>query len=136
MKIRRTARLAALTAAVVVLPSVLACGDSGTDTDENPLVGTWSATSVVLNDVEVLVGTSFSITATFGSDGTFSASYSGNTNFWCGGAPSCTETGTYTFTSSTLTICDPGCEAPGPYTISGNTLTFDLLGTVFTFVRA
>ena len=45
MNVRRTARQMAPAFAVVILPLVLACGnDDGTGTDENPLVGSWSAT--------------------------------------------------------------------------------------------
>ncbi len=137
MKIRRSGRQAALTLAVVILPLVLGCGDDdGTGTNENPLVGTWSATSVLVGGVEVVDGTGFSITVTLRSDLTMSASYSGNTSpIWCGGASSCTENGTYTYTSTVLTICDPGCEDPAQYTISGSTLTYTLDVVVFTFVK-
>lgn len=129
MSIRRTARQAALTFAVLILPLVLACGDDGgTGTSETALIGSWEVTSVKVDGVEILVGTGVSFTAALRSNGTYSFSISGDTNqLFCDSATSCTEDGTYIFTDVDLTFCDPGCDEAGQYTISGNTLTYVLV---------
>ena len=129
MNVQRALRLAASTVALVTLPLVVGCGDDdGTGTNGNGLVGSWRATSILIDDVEILVGTSLSITMTFRSDGTTSQSVSGDTDHWfCDTTTSCTENNTYTHTSTTVTICDPGCDEPFIYTISGDTLTMTLV---------
>ena len=123
MKVRRTARQTILTFAAAILPLVLGCGgDDGTDTDENPLVGSWGVTSVLEDDVEIFVGTGATVNFTFNSDLTYSAFVSNDTNELFCGTTDCTEDGTYMYTSTNLFICDPGCDEPGQYTITGDTL--------------
>jgi hypothetical protein len=142
MNVQRAVRLAASTLALVTLPLVIGCGDDGTGTNGSGLVGSWRATSILIDDVEVLAGTSLSATVTLRADGTYSMSVSGDTDhLFCDATTSCSENGTYTHTSTTFTICDPGCDEAGFYTISGNTLTYQLadpdLGVTFimTFER-
>ena len=143
MNIRRTARQAALTFAVVILPLVLACGDDGgTGTNETTLIGSWRVTSIKVDGVEILVGTSATLIVTMRSDGTYSNSVSGDTDqLFCEGTTSCTEDGTYVYTNVNLTFCDPGCDEAGQYTISGDTLNYVLLDVdagvtvAFTMVR-
>jgi hypothetical protein len=129
MNVQRAVRLAASTVALVALPLVVGCGDDdGTGTNGSALVGSWSATSMLADGVEVFAGTGVSLTATLTSDGTYSMSTTGDTDhMFCEGTTSCTENGTYTHTSNTLTFCDPGCGDPASYTISGNTLTIDFV---------
>jgi hypothetical protein len=127
MNVQRAVRLAASTVALVTLPLVIGCGDDGTGTNGNPLLGSWRATSIMIDDVEVLAGTDLSVTVTFRSDGTFSTTVTGDTDhFFCEGTTSCTENETYIHTSTTFTVCDPGCDEPFHYTISGDTLTATL----------
>jgi hypothetical protein len=129
MNVRRAIWLAASTVALLALPLVIGCGDDdGTGTSGLGLVGSWRATSIQIDDVEVLAGTDLSVTMTFGSDGTYSSSVSGDTDhLFCDTTTSCTETGTYIHTSMTFTVCDPGCDEAASYTISGNTLTVTLV---------
>ena len=142
MKVPRTARQTALTFAAVLLPLVLGCGDDGTgadDTDGNPLVGTWTATSVKIDGVEALVGTSLSFTVTMNANETFSESVSGDLDqVICDVGTSCTDNGTYEYTSTTLSFCDPQCDEVGQYTISGTVLTYVLVedGVTYTVVLA
>ncbi|UCF21304.1 MAG: hypothetical protein JSU87_07970, partial [Gemmatimonadota bacterium] len=119
----------ALALALATVPMVVACGDdNGTGTNGNPLVGSWRATSILIDDVEVLAGTSLSLTVTLNSNRSYSTSVSGDTDqLFCDTTTSCTENGTYQYTSTTLTFCDPGCDEAGQYTISGNTVTYVLV---------
>jgi len=144
MKVPRTPRQAASTFAAVILPLVLGCGgDDGTGTDDtddtvgNPLVGTWTATSVEIDGVEALIGTSLSFTVTMNANETFSESVSGDLDqVICDVGTSCTDNGTYEYTSTTLSFCDPGCDEVGQYTIESTQLTYVLVedGVTFTVV--
>ena len=129
MNVQRAVRLAASTVALVTLPLVVGCGDDdATGTNGNGLVGSWRATSILIDDVEILAGTSLSVTTTLRADGTYSQSVSGDTDhLFCDATTSCSENGTYIYTSTTLTICDPGCDEAGTYTISGDTMTYTLV---------
>ena len=142
MNVKRAVRLLASTIVVMALALSGACGDDdGTGTNENGLVGSWRATSLVVDGVEMLAGTSLSMTMTIRADDTYTISASGDTDgVFCEGTTSCTESGTYIHTSTTFTLCDPGCDEAGDYTISGDTLTYHIVeddGTevTVTFVR-
>ncbi len=141
MKLRHAARQATLTFAVVVLPLVLGCGsDNGTGTngngtDDNPLIGTWAGTSFTADGVESLIGTSLSFTVTINPNLTFSSSAAGDFDqVFCEVEASCVEGGTYQFTSTTVTFCDPLCDEVVQYTISDGTLTFELVDNGITIV--
>ena len=141
MKMPRTARQTALTFAAMILPLVLGCGDDGTggddgdDTDGNPLVGTWTATSVTVDGVEVFVGTSLSFTVTMNANLTFSESVSGDLDqVICDVGTSCADNGTYEYTTTTLSFCDPQCDEVGQYTVAGDVLTYTLAENAVTFV--
>ena len=88
------------------------------------LVGSWRATSVLQNGVEMLVGTSTQFIINLRSDGTFLESVAGDTQeLFCDETTSCTDNGTWFVTGTRLFICDPGCDDEDiQYTISGNTL--------------
>lgn len=148
MKLRHAARQAALTFAVVILPFVLGCGDdaTGTDDDEtdtevNALIGTWAATSAMINGVEVLVGTDFAFTVTLKNDATYTLIATGDTDLMVCGATDCTENYSWSSTSTSVTLCDPGCDPDNvaQYTITGNTMVWtamDEASTItVTFVR-
>jgi hypothetical protein len=147
MNVQRAVRLAASIVALVTLSLVVGCGDDdGTGTNGSELFGTWSVTSILIDDVEVLAGTSFSFIMTLRSNGTYSFTFSGDTDHLvCEGTTSCSESGTYIYTSNTFTFCDPGCDAQdaADYTISGDTLTWLMVDvdegvtiiTTLTFVR-
>ena len=93
--------------------------------DENLLIGSWMITSLKADGVELLGG-SVSLVFTFESDLTYSESVSGDTdNLFCEDATSCADGGTYLFTSTHLTLCDPGCDEFFDYAISGNTITIE-----------
>ena len=80
--------------------------------DENLLVGTWTATSIIRGIEEILIGTGLSFSVTLRDDLTFSESVSGDTdNLFCGDATSCTDGGTYVFTSTHFSLCDPHMSA-------------------------
>ncbi len=107
-------------------------------TAENLLVGSWTATSIIRDGVEILVGTDLSFNFTFRSDLTFSESVSGDASHLFCDTTSCTDGGTYVFTSTHLSLCDPNCDEIFEYAISGNTITvtFEEGGVlnIFTFV--
>ena len=99
---------------------------------------------MLFDGVEVFAGTGVSLTVTLTSDGTYSISTTGDTDhMFCDATTSCTESGTYTHTSTALTFCDPGCDEAGSYTVSGNTMTYtsvevedgEIITMTITFVR-
>ncbi len=94
MNVQRAVRLAASTVALVTLPLVVGCGDDdATGTNGSGLFGSWRATSITIDDVEVLAGTSLSVTTTLRADGTYSQSVSGDTDhLLCEGTTTCTQT--------------------------------------------
>jgi hypothetical protein len=142
-----TTPLALLTAALIAIVPTACSSNSNNENPAgpggavNPLVGTWNATSMLGNGMEVLVGgLTFSIT--FRDDGTFSTSVANDPGDVFCDAPetSCNDGGDYTSTSTTFTL-DAGSadEETLNYTIAGDVLTAsgDLDGTpaVLTFSR-
>ncbi|MFV1988013.1 MAG: lipocalin family protein [Gemmatimonadota bacterium] len=132
-------------AVAAIALSLVAVGCSDSDggpngPDPDPLIGTWSATSILADGTEIQVG-GLTLTITFGDDGMFATSTTNDADgIFCEGATSCTDEGAFTFTSTQLTF-DVGSvdEAILNYTITGNTLTVsgDIDGTamVMTFTR-
>lgn len=131
MRAHRTNRLITITIALSSLLLTAGCGDddpTGTGSS-NPLVGTWNATSFVVGGFDLIdAGATFSLTLAAG--GTESSTITGDTSmFFCETTVDCTDSGTWTSTSTTLTF-DPGTvdEFTVTYTISGSTLNFS--GTI------
>jgi len=86
------------------------------------LVGSWTATSILVDGVEVLAGTSLSFSATLNDDGTFSDAVAGDVDgLFCEGTTTCADTGTYSGTATTISICDLECDE-GQYSLLGDEL--------------
>jgi len=135
MRIRRTARQAALTFAVLVLPVVLGC-EFGSGLDDDSLVGSWTATSVQQDGVELFGATDISFALTMLSDRTFSESIAGYMDHVvCKGEGNftCTRDGTYEYDSDYLSFCDPECDGGNQYVISVDTITYVLVSNVNPF---
>jgi hypothetical protein len=123
---------------VLTLAFLPACSDDDPAAPTgDPLLGTWNATSLTATGVPNPIGLGMTMALTFSSGGTFNIVFTNDIVGFCDGAASCTQTGTYTSTATTLTI-DPSDSDPGTfsYTISGTvlTLTGDIDGTQATFV--
>ena len=105
--------------------------------DENLLIGSWNATSLTADGAQLLAG-SVSFNFTFRADLTYSESVSDDTdNLFCDeGSSSCADGGTYVFTSTHLTLCDPGCDEFIEYAISGDTMTVEFVdeGVMIVFI--
>lgn len=132
MIIRGAARQAAFTFAVLILPLVLGC-ELGSGLDDNAFVGSWTATSVQQDGVELFGTTDISFSLTMLSDGTFSESVSGDVDHVVctgEGVTTCTRDGTYEYDSDYLSFCTPQCDGGMQYVISGNTFTYVLVGAV------
>ncbi len=126
MKRNLSGRLPALIVAMMVLPFLAACGDDDGPTDGNvsALVGTWSALSFTA-DGEDLIDAGYTISFSFNSGGGYSISVAGDLDqIFCDSGTSCTITGTYSSTGSTITF-DPGDvdSVVASYSISGDTMT-------------
>jgi hypothetical protein len=81
---------------------------------ENPFVGAWRMTSVVVGDDELLSGRDLLLIMTFWSDGRHSVSVSGDVdNLVCPVDTSCGWSGTYLYTGTTLTTVEPDHPDPG-----------------------
>jgi hypothetical protein len=98
--------------------------------DGNPLLGVWRLTGAVLADGEVELPPDFSFVLTFGPGDAYSISVT-NTwgNFVCQDpVTSCTVSGTYEYTATTITFTEVGGPDPGPdtglYTFCGGRLVY------------
>jgi hypothetical protein len=125
MRIRNGALLAGLCAAVI-LPLASGCGDDElepTPPPSSPLVGTWLAMSIEVPDGDA-VADGMSLVATVGAAGTISLNITGDQLGLCNPGPDCTISGTWTTTSTTITI-DSGAEnAILTYSVSGDSMTW------------
>ena len=94
------------------------------------LVGSWAATSILVDDEEVLVGTSLSVSLVLNADGTFMDDISGDEiGLFCEGTTECSDTGTWEVTATTLSLCDPGCDEEAQYSLSGDEATIVVTDT-------
>ena len=123
MKIRSFALMAQLSVAALV--GFAACDDDDDDTGLGPtlpIVGTWSATSLVANGEDLVAG-GMTLNATFDDSGVYVFHIVGDLLGLCGGESECNVTGNWTGTESTITI-NPG-EDPTTisYVTTGETLT-------------
>jgi hypothetical protein len=138
MRALRELRRAASGALVVLVPVLVSCSS---DDDEpagpsDPLVGTWNATSFVAGTDDVIaLGMDLSIALS--AAGTYTLTVTNDLIEACDGAANCTQTGSYTATSTQLTM-DPGTvdTITFGYTIQGTTLTLsgNIDGTPVTVV--
>ncbi len=130
MRVRHANRLVALFVALAFVPLTAGCGgDDGEPTGGNgqadPLLGTWTATSFVVDGLDIIPGgTSISFSLISGGSYTLSVTNDNQTTFLCGGSFNCSDSGDFTSTSSTI-VFDPGTvdEFSLNYTLSGTTLT-------------
>jgi hypothetical protein len=125
----RTAYAAVLTLALA--SAIAGCSDDETGTApgvDPAVVGTWNATSFEVGGTDLIppLGVSF----VFNANGTYALNFTGDLGDFCdpGEGGNCGETGTYTSTSTTITL-DPGDEDETTlsYSISGSTMTINAL---------
>jgi hypothetical protein len=108
----------------MLMPLIVACsGDESTGPDSDPLVGTWQVTSFQTLGVDAIdLGMSMQVTLT--SAKTYTLVITDDAFGACDAGTSCTETGSYSSTSTQITL-DPGPdEVTFNYSIQGNTMTF------------
>ena len=132
---RRTIRSTVMTLALGW--AIAGCSSDNTGPEINPaVVGTWNATSFVIQGGADLIGQGMTMSFVFADDGTYSFTVANDQGGLCDVGTSCTETGNYT-ASDTQIILDPN-EDPQTlnYSISGSTVTVnaDMEGTPITLV--
>ncbi len=112
-------------AMAVLFPLAAACSDSGTTGPaEERLVGTWDVTSFQVLGVDV-IGQGMTMQLTFTAGKTYTIVITDDVIDACEAATECTETGSYSSTSTRITM-DPGTadEVTFDYSINGTTMTF------------
>ena len=109
---------------VGITVGLAAAGCGSSDDNDDPLVGTWRATTY--NGQPMPTG--ISMTMTLSDNGTFSATTAV-------GADVETETGTWSAANGVLTTASDGETDDVPYSVSGDTLTFGTPGDIFTATR-
>jgi len=123
----RTRRIAATLAIASIAPLVAGCGDDSGVDPALDLVGTWNATVLMVDGVD-LIGEGMTLSFTFSADGEYSYNVTGDLLDFCDAGPDCTDGGDFTATISRFTL-DPGLEPVVlNYSVTGNTLT--VTGTV------
>jgi lipocalin-like protein len=121
----------------VLMPLVVSCSDDeSTGPDSDPLVGTWQVTSFEALGVDAIdLGMSMQITLTAAKTYTFVITNDALGS--CDGATSCTQSGTYSSTSTQITF-DPGDpdEVTLNHSAQGTTMTLtgDIDGDPVTIV--
>jgi len=136
MKAPRTVRRSTLLILAALIPVTFACSDGF----EPPagLVGTWSATSLVVGGVDYRAE-GMTLSFTFTDGGEYSYTVTGDQLDFCDAA-ACSDGGDFTTTASEITF-DPGTVDAETFswTIAGDTLTVsgtvDGAALVFTFQR-
>lgn len=134
---RRTTQPWILLAMAVLLPLAAACSDDETTGPAaDPLIGAWQVTSFQAEGMDfIALGMTMRITLTAAK--TYTVIVSGDLIGTCDPVANCTETGSYSSTSTQLTI-DPGTAdaVTFNYSITGATMTFtgDIDGTAVTIV--
>jgi hypothetical protein len=131
-----------MTVAFASLPLLVGCGDDeptgNGNGDPSALIGSWTALVFEFQGVDFIGEFGLSLTFTFNDSGGYSITVDGDEDqLLCEFGTSCTITGSYTATGSTVTF-DSGTsdEATFNYTISGDTLTVTGTGLDATFERA
>ncbi len=121
---RRTISAAILTLALGWTVAGCSSDDSTAPGVDPAVVGTWNATSFVVGGTNLIppLGVSF----VFNANGTYALNFTSDQGDFCDPPEvNCGETGTYTSTSTTITL-DPGDnETILSYSISGSTMTIN-----------
>ena len=96
----------------------------------NPFIGVWRLTGAVQAEGDVELPADFSLTLTFGPGDAYSISVTNTLDDFVCQSPetSCTVSGTYTYTATTITFTELGGPDPGPdtglYTFCGGRLVY------------
>lgn len=134
--------ISVLVVSLLCLPVISGCGDDGGPTSpQDRLIGTWTATMLAATDRGVtldLMDSVDSFVLTLTSGGTYTNTVTGDASgVVCSGNTNCTESGTYSATSSTITF--DGSDT-FDYSISINVLTMTAtqegIDFEFRFVKA
>ena len=122
---------------VMLVAALAACDD-----DDNPtgvtadLVGTWQVTSFTAPGFPDLIAAGMGLTLTL-TENEYTISITNDQADFCDGATNCTDSGTYSATSSQITL-DPGTvdAITFNYSIQGSTMTWtgSIEGTPVTIV--
>jgi len=94
--------------AVALAPLATGCSDDSPAPIPSPLVGTWDATSISAFG-QNLIDQGMTLTVTFASNGNFTIEVTGDLTGQCDPGPDCTVGGTYTTTTTQVTL-DPSTD--------------------------
>ena len=134
---RITTRTWKLMAMALLLPLAISCSDNdSTGPDAGQLVGTWDVTSFQAFGIDIIQqGTTMELTLT--ASETYTIVITDDFLGTCDPEPTCTETGSYSSTSTQITL-DPNTEdeVTFNYSINGTTMTFtgNIEGTQVTMI--
>lgn len=133
MRWLRTFRRSTLIVFAAVVPLVVGC--DGTTEPPPEFVGTWDATSLLVNGFD-LMGEGMTLTFTFTSGGEYSYTVTNDQLDYCDPGPNCSDSGEFVVTGNQITF-DPDTvwEETYSYTLTGSTLTVTatFAGATFTF---
>jgi hypothetical protein len=122
MPLARLLRYPALALALVFIP---ACSDDDpVAPGADPIIGTWQVTSFVGLGQD-FIANGMSMTITLAADGDYTFAIANDLIGSCDVGSNCADSGTYTATSTQITI-DPGTAdaVTFNYSINGNTMTW------------
>ncbi len=132
---RRTIHTAVLSLALGW--AIAGCSSDETGPEINPaVVGTWNATSFVVQGGGDLIGQGMTMSFAFAGDGTYLFTFTNDQGGLCDVGPDCTDSGSYTATDTQI-VLDPDTDQQiFNYTISGTTVTVnaDIDGSPVTIV--
>jgi hypothetical protein len=119
----RTRRIAAALAIASIAPIVVGCGDENIVDSSLELVGSWNATVLMVDGVDLIAG-GMTLSFTFNANGEYSYSVTGDLMEFCDTVTACTDGGDFTATSTQFTL-DPNTldEVVLNYSVTGNTMT-------------
>jgi hypothetical protein len=134
MKAGRTIRRLALIMSASLVPVVIGCSDGAVEPPAG-LVGTWNATSLVVDGVN-LMDEGMTLSFTFSNDSEYSYSVTNDALDFCDLVANCSDSGDFSATGSQITF-DPGTVDAETFSwsIVGSTLTVTatIEGSLFTF---
>jgi len=125
MKTLITGRTKAALTIVLLAATLSACGDDGGPTGvASDLVGTWQVTRFQATGFPDFITAGMGLTLTL-TENEYSLTVTNDLADICQGTTSCTTSGTYSATSSQITL-DPGTtdEVTFSYNIQGSTMTW------------